>query len=222
MAAAAINGARPSNRGRKWLSLALRAVAVVAAGVLLAIAWRANHVWHQRAIVDHVATLDAHVVYDYGRAGIDHPPGPSWLRQLLGDDFLADVVGIEVSIPASDETLAAISALPHLKFLVLREGLDDAAMALLLDARELEQLQFASPLVTDAGLSQLARLKHLTRLSIGAPQVTDNGLLLLESLPNLSYVELIATGVTESGAGRLRAALPNCDVRIVSESPLRL
>lgn len=215
MAAAVIDSAR-LNRPRRWLAFSLRAAAIVAASIVLAFLWRSNHVRHQRAIIDHVRELEARVVYDYGRAGVDRPPGPSWLRQLLGDDFLADVVGIDVSVPASDETLAAIAALPHLRLLVLRDGLDDAAIALLLGAQRLEQLQFSSPAVTDVGLSQLAELKQLTHLSIGAPQVTDSGLLLLESLPNLNYLELISTGVTEEGAGRLRAALPNCDVRIVS------
>ncbi len=173
--------------------------------------------------MDQLDNLDAQVVYDYGRAGVDHPPGPAWLRRLFGDDFLADVVGVEVSIPRrNSDALAAITALPHLKYLVLHDGLDDASMLLLPGASELERLMFFSPVVTDAGISQLSALKQLTHLSIDAPHVTDTSLMLLEALPNLTYVELIGTEITQRGVDRLRTAMPRCHVRVFREDPRRL
>jgi hypothetical protein len=121
-----------------------------------------------------------------------------------------------------DETLAAVTALPRLRFLVLRDGLDDTAMSFLQGAEHLERLKFSSPQVTNAGLSHLLPLKRLTHLSISAPRVTDTGLILLESLPGLSYVELIETQTTPQGVERLRAALPHCDVRVLQKTSLQL
>jgi hypothetical protein len=221
--------ATPGNRRsgrhrRRWPPIALRGILFVAAGIAIFAGWKVNDVRHQRSVVAEVSRFDARIVYDYQVRGAPGPPGPSWLVRLFGEDFFADVVGIEIDADRIDqEAVAAIATLPHLRFLNLRaEGLSDQGIALFSGGTELDRLTFRSAAVTDAGLAQLADLKGLSYLSIVAPQVTDAGLILLEEMPNLTFVQLISTGVTAEGVEQLRAALPHCDVQVQPEPRHRL
>ncbi len=59
------------------------------------------------------------VVYDYERDALGNeiiprpkPPGPAWLRNLVGEDFFARVVGVHFRMPrVTDDSLAAVAAL---------------------------------------------------------------------------------------------------------------
>lgn len=209
---------RPSDgRRRSWRSgLRWLVVAVAAIGILFG--FQANLIQHQRAVLAEISTLDAQVVYDHQARGLSGPPGPHWLRQLLGDDFFDDVAGIQILRDGvTDETVAAIATLPHLKSLFLdSDGMSDQGLARLTELSELAELAFRSSTVTDAGLAQVALLKGLTSLCIDAPHITDIGLIPLQDLTHLTSVELISTDVTEEGVQLLRRALPHCDVHVLS------
>ena len=54
----------------------------------------------QRAAVDWIEKAGGSVFYDYqpdpsGDIPAAKPPGPAWLRKLLGDDYFADVTSVE-------------------------------------------------------------------------------------------------------------------------------
>jgi hypothetical protein len=192
----------------------LLAIAVMLIAVFAVV--RSNSVRQQRSALAEVARFDARVTYDYQVQGATRPPGPNWLLRLLGEDFFAEVVGIEIDADRVDENaLAAIASLPQLKFLSLQaEGLNDQHVARFTERGQLDRLTFQSATVTDSGLAQLSQLRGLSYLSIVAPRITDAGLVLLAEMPNLTFVELISTDVTAEGVERLRAALPNCDVHV--------
>lgn len=210
---------RSSDHGTGWAAIGFRVAVAIVAVVVVAIGWRSNHVRHQRRIVAEVAKYDARIQYDHELRGRTGPPGPRWVRSLLGDDFFTTVAGVEiVADRVTGETVAAVSALPHLKSLSLdAEGIDDLSLGRLALAGELEQLTLHSTIVTDAGLAQLAVLRRLTSLNLVAPRITDLGLIPLEELRGLTSVHLISTDVTPEGVARLREALPNCDVRVSPE-----
>jgi hypothetical protein len=202
----------------------LRGILIVVVVIAILAGWKVNDVRHQRSVVAEVSRFDARIVYDYQVQGAPGPPGPGWLVRLVGHDFFADVVGIEIDAGRIDlQAVAAIATLPRLRFLNLRaEGLSDQGITLFTGITQLDRLTFQSAAVTDAGLAQLAELKGLSYLSIVAPRVTDAGLILLGEMPNLTFVQLISTDATAEGVERLRAALPNCDVQVQPEPRHRL
>lgn len=113
------------------------------------------------------------------------PPGPAWLRDWLGIDYL-------------DYVQSA-----HLE----DESVTDADLARLAkDLPRLTRLQIAyAPKVTDAGLAQLESFQELESLGLDCPQMTDAAMAHLERLHRLDSVGLGSDHVTDAGLARLRA-----------------
>ena len=95
----------------------------------------------QREVVGTIVRTGGAVAYDWQKdvASVPQrsprPPGPAWLRKLLGDDFLADVVAVTLTTAeVTDEVLDHLRALNKLRDI------------------ELEGTQ-----VTDAGIRSLQR-----------------------------------------------------------------
>lgn len=88
---------------------------------------------------------------------------------------------------------------------------DDIAMIARMPRLELAVLD----VVPTAPLERLADLSNLKALLVGA-HLTDDDLRRLEGLKSLKYLELwgLNRDVTPEGLARLRAALPECDVRV--------
>jgi hypothetical protein len=116
------------------------------------------------------------------------PPGPAWLRPLLGDDYFQTVYSINVQ-SCSDDDLAKVAALGSVK-----------------------DLRLGGVEITNQGLAHLAKMTSLESLSLTAILVKDEGLEHLASLANLKQAELV-TNATPAGIDRLRSALPNCRIR---------
>ena len=139
-------------------------------------------------------------------AGVPEPPGPAWLRDLLGTDFFTDCIYAEVS--------------------------NDSQMEKLKGLTQLRWLHLWGTRITDSGLQNLAELAqlkliHLERHPITAVdlldrkapytpgdlyRVTDAGLECLKGLRKLNTVELNYTNVTDGGLKELQKALPNCKI----------
>ena len=66
---------------------------------------------------------------------------------------------------------------------------------------------------TDQGLRQLESLKELRSLSLWSDAITEEGLGFATRLPHLRLLGIFGAQITETKIDRLRAALPNCDVR---------
>jgi hypothetical protein len=103
-------------------------------------AWEIQRARKQRAAVDNIAKAGGWVAYDFhwNESGMPvQPPGPSWLRELLGDDFFSDVVGARViGTPAGDAELEHIKGLADLRYVnltgtnVTNEGVKNLQAAL--------------------------------------------------------------------------------------------
>src|SRR5215469_9149303 len=79
----------------------------------------------------------------------------------------------------------------------------DEGLAYIGQMRNLRELYFDDPLVTDAGLEQLRGLPRLEALSIGNSSITDVGLASLESLPKLRMLFLQQAKITDEGMRHL-------------------
>ena len=139
------------------------------------------------------------------------PPGPEWLRQVIGLDYFASVVSVRINL-ASDEYLDATSELPDLRDLRIAcdSKISDRAWENLTRFTSLESLYLRG--MRDSATSNLCGLNRLRLLYITNTDITDAGLVNLKELHALRTLNLGGTKVTDAGVASLRAALPNCRV----------
>ncbi len=99
-----------------------------------------------------IQALGGTVEYDYQRQS-RNPPGPPWLRHLLGEDFFVNVVSVSLdSLSVTDADLEHLTTL-----------------------RQLQAVGLSGTQVTDAGLERLKGLTQLRELDLKSTKVTDEG-----------------------------------------------
>ena len=159
------------------------------------------------------------VVYDYEldadglRTEGAQPPGPAWLRNLLGGDFFADVEAVWGTSGFDDDDMAHLKGFPRLRYLnVFNSRVTEAGIVHLKSLPELENLSLGGTRITDAGLVHLQQLRKLEGLGLYSTGVTDEGLAHLHDLAGLKRLGLFSTKVTPQGIQRLEQALPDCRV----------
>lgn len=169
--------------------------------------WAVNHVAKQRDAVRWVRSLGGFVYYDFewnNEAGESMPdatpPGPYWLRSIVGIDFLA-----------TPSAVIMTTSIQSLGVTMYFNG-DVSDISRLGDMRTLKYLSIAGTQVSD--LSPIAELTHLTVLDISDTKVADVSA--LENLASLRFLYL-GPAVTEESQAKLRKKLPNC--KIVGSAP---
>ena len=209
--------AKPKHRRLRY---SLRTMLVVVLVLSVWLGWMANRAAKQRRAVDEIRELGGQVYYDYERDENDAeiriprpvPPGPAWLRKLVGTDWLADVIVVRLR-DVTDKELALLEDLPGLKRLFIRgRNVTDAGLAHLGTLDKLDYLEVEKFDISDDGLQQLSGLKNLEFLVLRDIGVTDAGLDHLESLSGLERLYLERTQVTAEGVNRIGQAMP--DVRV--------
>jgi hypothetical protein len=175
----------------------IRSLLVLTVAVAIACSWLAvemRNAKEQNEAVEAIENAGGLIGYDDGvfgdPLGGPEPPGPAWLRSLLGKDFSASLVN--VSLAYSRAT--------------------DAAMTRLKGLSQLQSLDLDGTQVTDAALEHLKGLTQLQSLGLGGTQVTDAGLEHLKGLTQLQSLGLGGTKVTDAGVKKLQQALPNCAI----------
>jgi formylglycine-generating enzyme required for sulfatase activity len=154
------------------------------------------------------------------------PPGPPWLRRLLGDDFFTDVVSVTVisdsiglehlvAFPRLRQVtichvhgpgLEQLKSLPQLRKLELHWVADAAALAHLKGLTQLREIDLSSAGITDAGLEHLKELTQLQiqKIDLTSTPITDAGLAHLKGLTQLRQVDLSSTSITGAGLEHLK------------------
>jgi hypothetical protein len=153
---------------RRWYQYSLRTLFVVVTLCALACSWfvvKMRQAERQHEAVESIEELGGRVFYDYqhgGAAGAT-PPGPAWLRRLLGDDFAANV----------DQVLLS------------GNQVEDADLECLEQLTRLQWLWLDNTRVTDAGLEHLEEVTSLRYLHLTRMNVTEGGIeRLRQALPN--------------------------------------
>ena len=185
---------------RRWLQYSLRSLSILFVLAAIGMAWLATvkkSAERQKLAVEAIVKGGGSVGYDYqfrtfpsGTSYIDNatPPGPAWLRRLLGDDFFTNVVeaGI-VTRPGLDQ----LTQLPKIQRLEL-EGLAvvDSTLDQLKDLNRLDGLCLKNTSITDKGMEKLAELTQIKSLELyGNVNVTDDGLKGVSKLTHLEFFE---------------------------------
>ncbi len=129
------------------------------------------------------------------------PPGPNWLRNLLGEYFFSGIVHVTLRAgPVAESDLKYIEALAQLRMMQFYHNpITDDRLKYFTGLSELETLYLNYTMVTDAGLGQLRRLPKLRVLVIGNTRITDAGLAMLGNLRQLELLDIRCTQVTDAG-----------------------
>jgi hypothetical protein len=215
----------PPEPPRRRLSLSLRGLILLILVLGCVMGWEARRASLQRHAVAAIERLRGSVTYDWEYDGDDlakkphsTPPGLSWLRRLLGDEYFQDVA--QVTLPAkvlpppeageSDEThttrhilddqLACLDGLDRIECLRLQWGhLEPEGLARLARLGRLKNLTLLiDPLDAD-GLAYLGRLSELERLSISIESGDAGDLAFLDRLPKLRSLQILSSPVTDAG-----------------------
>jgi hypothetical protein len=143
------------------------------------------------------------VVYDYEKEGGQGPPGPAWLRDMLGDDFFAQVVSAQV---VSGTELAHLEGLPQLEELDLAAAdVTDRDLKRLVLFTRLRKLDLSNFGVSNEGLwKQLAALTRLEELRLAMTPIGDDDLRHFKGLTQLRVLDLGNSGVCGAGLKHLQ------------------
>jgi hypothetical protein len=205
---------------RRWCQFSLRTLLLFVTFCALPCSWFAvnmQQVKKQRKLIKTIQKMGGSVRYEYELPGIGSykPPGPDWLRKLLGDDFFANVGDVSLwGRRVKDADLELLSGFPHLQMLSIQtRGVTDAGLERLKGLSRLRTLSLDRTNITGTGLDHLKGLTHLESLSLDETPATDAGLEHIKVLTQLQYLSLNRTHVTDDGVERLKRALPHCKIR---------
>ena len=178
--------------------IGLRTLLLLVGIVAVFLAFISTAARNQKRAVDSILDLKSRVYYSYQLDGDDYEISnpklfaPSFLRQLIGDDYFRTVVTDDLSgTKTADENIEHLRLIPNLRYLRL-DGTD----------------------VTNKSLNEISRLNNLESLDVSRTAIDDDGILLLTEMPNLRIVLALETGVTRAGVDKFKSVRPECDVRI--------
>ena len=148
-------------------------------------------------------------------------PGPAWLRNLVGEDLLADVAVVWLwDSNGTDAAMAHLEVLPHLLELHLpATRVSDIGLKYFRGLMQLRRLCLGFTGVTHAGLVHLQGMSNLQHLELTSTKVTDAGLEHLEGLSQLQWLNLRSTQVIGTGLKHLER-LPNLEVLDLDDTPI--
>ena len=174
----------------------------------------------QRAAVDSVVKLGGFVHYDFGapydkafdeyrNAGGTPPdkPWPTWLRDLLGEDFFFGVrsVSFRKVLELKDEDLVPLSNCRHLRSLNLEYcPITDEGLKHIAPLKLLTSLDLGNTHISSRATRYLSNLRQLRVLSLAHTPANDDSLTHLKNNNELIFVNLNGCrGVTDSGLTQL-------------------
>jgi hypothetical protein len=189
----------------RWrFQFSIRSLLVLTVAVALLCGWLAaarDQARKQRQAVEAIQREDGRAIYDYeldpSGGTIDDPelPGPTWLRELVGIDLLADVI----SASASGDHLGPVAGLSQLRTLNVEGDLGGAGLKRLKGLAQLRELYFCGSKAGDANLVGLEELGQLGWLRLTGPNISDAGLRHVENLTGLRFLDLNGTGIGDDG-----------------------
>ncbi len=144
---------------------------VVLTVVGVCLGWEFGQIRRRAKAVAVIESFGGYVEYDYRmtRSGYRPdaiPPGPKWLRRILGEFYATNVIQVQLFAradkPPKGRTRRA-------------EDFTDVEAQHIAALTELDWLVLDDTKITDNGLAHLAGLKKLGRLDLGRTQVTRAG-----------------------------------------------
>ena len=192
---------------RRFFQFGLRTLLLFMLVVCVTLGWKVERARKQREAVSWIQQSGGTVIYDYEilrsvRNGRSHskvasnpkpsPPGPKWLRELVGIDFVDDVVMVFLDHGGKITDVTPLAGLKNLERLDLCQS-PVSDLTPLAGMKNLQSLWLSESQVSD--LTPLAGLKNLEWLILRLTQVSD--LTPLAGLTNLVYLDFRGTQVSD-------------------------
>ena len=129
-------------------------------------------------------------------------------------------ISLDYNSQITDEGIRHIAELDSLSDLFLSYSrITDEGLGLLQQSSTLERLWLEGTAVTDTGIETFKNMPSLQRVGLAKTRVTDAGLEHLKQLRALTIVDVTqCRQLTPLAIEGLRAALPNCEVRITGST----
>jgi hypothetical protein len=210
--------ADPPKRKRRWFQFSLRSLMIlmllVGIGMAIWIVPIKKRAERQQAAIKAIVNDGGLVTYDYqenqpaNRSGFvkAEPPGPGWLRKLLGDDYFANVVTVRVR---TDAGLKELSGPKHLKGLI--RPYNDRFTSVNSKGQRISHIDATQ--ITDIGVRQLQDLNELEYVDLSDTGITDAGLDYFKGKSHLQMLNLSGDQISDAGVNDLQKALPNCQIQ---------
>lgn len=198
---------RAPRRKRRFLQFSLRTFLVLLTAGCILLGVQSQRVRKQRQVVALAERLEGSVAYDYqyhedpfSATAPRSPPGPALLRKLVGDDFFAEVVMIQLA-QAQDRELRRLADQLTIRHLVVSGMFSDEGLESISQLVNLETLEIRGGKFTGAGLEQLLRLPKLRSLTIQQATLTRDA---ISGIGHLTTLEALALPDDQIGAKQLR------------------
>lgn len=215
---------QPAGEKQRRMQFRLRTLLLLLAVLSGGFAWMGyamRQATAQRDAVREIRKLGGGAYYDYQATEFPDrfnenlsPPGPVWIREILGDDFFGSVVYVDLAdCAATDRDLIWLQYLPYLKVLRLRMApISDDGLAHLAGLKRMEELRLESTSITGRGFKHLQQLPRLEFLALRATEVNADGLKEIAIVPNLKYVDLSDTPLSQRDLAEFKQSRPDIDV----------
>jgi hypothetical protein len=198
-------------------------ILVTLSGVWLGI--QVNRANRQKRAVAAIQAARGVVHYDYQRDSSGNripdaePPGPKWLRTLIGDDYFCKVVTVTFATEfygrrkelglskVDDDGLVCCESLPDLEVLELgnNRAVTDKGLVHLQNLKKLKVLYLYDCSVIGIGVTHLAALPKLEALELLRSPVTYEGLIAISRLQGLTYLGLAETPIVDDDLSALKS-----------------
>lgn len=199
----------------RWYQYGLRTLLVVVTIFGIACSWFATRLLRakrQEEAVEAIQRVGGVVYYNYQLDASNtlnpeiEPPGPVWLRKLLGVDFFWNVTEVHFSFTElTDKDFEHLKGLTQLQILTFNETeVTDAGLECIKNLNGLQRLALDKTTIRNVVLAHLEGMKQVQWLSLWRTNITDNGLEHLKGLKNLQYLNLAYNQITDAGLKHLK------------------
>ena len=209
----------------RWLRFSLRTLLLLIMALCVWLGIQVNAARRQKEAVAVIEKVGATVIYDYQvllppagatwlRRVVDHqqlPPGPTWLRQQIGDDYFRTVVSVFINLRLDRQKAALdeLAKLPHVREFVFVDGgtgigVSDKDFTALSEFRQLEWLTLDVARVKGTILGSLPNPGRLKLLSLNGTDADDATMKHIEKMTSLERLFLHGSHVTDAGLVHLR------------------
>lgn len=201
---------------RRRPQFSLRTFAVVITLFASWLGYISHRAREQRVIVARIEELGGKVEYDYewGPSHRTSPPGWSWLRRLIGNEYFQDVYDVSLSdTKANDEDMRLIVRLRGIQGLhVDGTEISDGGVATIAELPRLRFLTLSNTSVTSQGIKELIKSKRLLMLSIGDTPTDDSAIPFLMQVKSLRSLFVRNSRITGAAFFALKNKSPYIDI----------
>jgi WD40 repeat protein len=233
-------------RRRRWLRFSLRAMLLIVAIVAVWLGFKTRDARNQRTALTAIRQAGGTPYFDYQLVNNTNwnlnatPPGPDWLRKIVGEEYFEEVVGVgfeKRSVPPDEfgELLKQLCRAGSIKMFSAIETQRSSKSPRRI--YELRQNQAANPSASRPGILQalssaffhapgtqildvmlepIGKIESLESLYLANNAISDVGLKQLQNLRRLETLDLSDTDIKGPGLQYLPIKLTQLDLRDTS------